>query len=152
MRAHVALHVRELPGGPAVVTPIPFADLAQEAATVTAAKEALRPVLKQRLESLEPVDRLPYAEPPDATLLRVPVEVRVGGKDGEPLGINLGVVAVARRARRGRVLVAWVPVLPKFEILQGDGDVARLAQRVAAGAGTRLKSWTPEYLLNADEP
>src|SRR3954468_19029119 len=104
MRAHVALHVRELPGGPAVVTPIPFAYLAQEAATVAAAKEALRPVLKQRLEALQPAAGLPYAEPPAPTLLRVPVGVPVGGKGGDVLQITVGVVALARVARAKRVL------------------------------------------------
>ena len=83
------------------MTPVQFEDLAHEASTPEAAIEALRPLLKARLEALQPVDRLPFAAPPDATLLRVPVEVAVEGKGGEVLRIDVGVVAVARTARGG---------------------------------------------------
>src|SRR5436190_17969706 len=66
VKAHVLLHVRELPGGPAVVTPIPFVALAYVADTVVAAIDGLRSILSERLMALEAVDRLPFAVERDA--------------------------------------------------------------------------------------
>src|SRR5689334_22160915 len=141
MKAHVVVHVRELPGGPAVVTPVQFNDLSLGAASVAAALDALRPQLQQRLEWLDPVDGLPYATPPDATLLRVPVEVHVGGKKGEPVEITVAVVALARVARGRRVLVARVPAVAGLELLDAGGDVERLVARVAKKVAAQLRSW-----------
>jgi ATP-dependent Clp protease ATP-binding subunit ClpA len=152
VNAYVVLHVRESAGGPVVATPVPFVDLAYEAASLGAAMEGLRPVLAERLEALEPVDRLPFAVPPRATLVRVPVEIEVGGKGGEVVEIVVGVVAITRAARGRPVVVGYVPVLPNFESVGRDGDAERLAERLAPRVGKRLRSWTAASVLNADEP
>jgi hypothetical protein len=152
VKAHVLLHVRELPNGPAVVTPVSFADLACEAATVAAAVDGLQPALRDRLRSLEAVDRLPFAVEPEATLLRVPIEVEVGGKGGEVVEIALGIVAVQRRVRGRAVVVGHVPVVPDFETVSRDGNIERLVARMAPRLAKRLRSWEAVLVLNADEP
>jgi ATP-dependent Clp protease ATP-binding subunit ClpA len=152
VKAHVLLHVRGHPSGPVVVTPVPFVDLAYEAGSVALAVEGLRRVLHERLRSLEAVDRLPYAVAPEATLLRVPVEVEVGGRGGEAVEVTLGVVAVRREVRGKAVLLGYVPVLPQFEALSRDGNVQELVRRTAPRLAKQLRSWSAEAVLNADEP
>ena len=150
VKAYVLLHVRQSPAGPAVVTPLPFAELAYGAASVAEAMEELRPTLKARLEALEPVDRLPFASEPDATLLRLPLEVKTGS--GDTVAITVGVVVVERVVRAKPVLIAYVPVIPNFDVLGADGDIERLATRVAARVEKHLRSWSAGTVLNADEP
>ena len=152
MKAYVALHVRESPAGPAVVTPVPFPELAYQAASVAEAVEGVQPALKARVQSLEPVDRLPFASAPDATLLRVPLDVQVGGKGGETLAITLGVVVIRRVVRGAPVAVAYVPVMPNFEVLSAVGDLEDLTARVARQVAGRMRSWTASGVVNADEP
>jgi ATP-dependent Clp protease ATP-binding subunit ClpA len=152
VKAQVLLHVRVLPNGPAIVTPVSFADLACEAATVAAAVDHLQPSLRDRLGSLEAVDRLPFAVEPEATLLRVPIEVEVGGKGGETVEIALGIVAVQRRVRGRAVVVGHVPVLPDFETVNRDGNVERLITQMTPRLAKRLRSWSAVAVLNADEP
>ena len=110
----------------------------------------LQPALKGRLGALEPVDRIPFASEPDASLLRLPLEVKAGS--GDTVAIMVGVVVVKRVARAKPVLIAYVPVIPNFDVLGGDGDIERLATRVAARVAKRLRSWSAATVLNADEP
>jgi ATP-dependent Clp protease ATP-binding subunit ClpC len=146
------VHVRESPGGTAVVTPIPLAELSCAGDSVAAAERGVKVLLKARLEALEPVDFLPYAAPPEATLLRVPVDVQIGGRSGERVEIAVAVAVVERTVRDRSVLVAYAPVLPKFEVVSRDGDLERLAARLVPRLAARLRSWSAAEVLNADEP
>jgi ATP-dependent Clp protease ATP-binding subunit ClpA len=152
VKAHVLLHVRELPGGPAVVTPIPFVDLAYEADTVVAAIDGLRSTLSERLMVLEAVDRLPFAVEPEASLVRVPIEIELGGRGGDVVEIALGIVGVQRKVQGTTAVVGYVPVLPEFEAVSRDGNVEELVRRMAPRVAKRLRSWTASQVLNADEP
>ena len=153
MKAHVLLHVRELPGGPAVVTPVQFAHLSTEAATVAGAVAALRPKLVDALREIEPVDRLPYASVPVAKLLRIPVSVPRPGKDADTLDIAVGVVMMERVARGQTYLVAYVPMVRRVRAsTRRDGDVDRVLARLTKSVAKNLKSWSTEYVLNTDEP
>jgi ATP-dependent Clp protease ATP-binding subunit ClpA len=152
VKAHVVVHVRAVAGGPVVVTPVPFVDLAFEAPSFEAAVDGLLPMLRGRLESLEPVDRLPFATAANASLSRVPVEVTVGGKGGETIELVVGVVVIAREAGGKPVLVGYAPVLPNVEVIVREGGIARLGERMAQRIANRMRSWRSAEVLNADEP
>jgi ATP-dependent Clp protease ATP-binding subunit ClpA len=152
VKAHVVVHIRESAAGPVVATPIPFATLAYEAESVAAAIDGVRPALAEELLALDAVDRLPYAEQPSAELLRVPVEVRIGGKRGEKVEIVVGVVVVRRMVGADAVAVAYAPVAPGFEVVARGGDDDRLLSRVTRRLSKRLSGWKAAVVLNADEP
>ncbi len=146
------VHVHATPGGPTVLTPLPFADLALEARGFAQAARALRPILQDRLQSLEPIDRAALAEAADATLLRVPVEVPIDGDAANAVQLTVGLVAVQKTIGSRRVAVGYVPVIADFELVQADGDLEKLVERAIPKIAGRLRSWTAANVLNADEP
>ena len=152
MKAQVLLHVRELPGGPVVVTPVQFVEFAHQADTVADALEWLGRSLPKQLRSLDAVDLLGFATTPDATLLRVPVEVELGGRGGDVVEVTVGIVAVRREVRDGEVAVGYVPVLPDFQAVSRDGNLDELVRRMAPRIAKQLRSWSADLVLNVDEP
>ena len=66
MIARLPIHVRVGTEGDVLATPVPFTDLAFAGSSYEACAEALLPVLRDRIASLDPVDRLPLATPPSA--------------------------------------------------------------------------------------
>ena len=152
MDAYVLAHVREQAGGPVILTPVHFAWLSCEASSVSEAVDELRPRLIEALQELEPVDRLKFREPVAAEILRRPAEVRVGGKGGDSIELQLGLVVVEQTVRGRSALIAFSPLVPNFQVLQRHPDRDRLADKAIAALTKQMRSWTPSAVLAADEP
>ena len=96
--------------------------------------------------------RLPFAVERDASLVRVPIEIELGGRGGDVVEIALGIVVVQRKVQGATAVVGYVLVLPGFEAVSRDGNVEELVRRMAPRVAKRLRSWTASQVLNADEP
>ena len=152
LRARVLAHIRAHPDGPAVVTPVSFAELGFAAASTQAAVEGVRSRLRERLADLDAVDRLALVDAPSGELFRVPVEVRPTKAD-EPIGVELGVVVVSKPIRDRPNWVAYVPVVPGLELVSSRDSGVALAERAAAKAVAVMRKWRqPSAVLAAAEP
>ena len=151
MKASVALHVRE-DEERVLVTPIPFVDLALDAPTLARATALLLPSLEDRIATLEPIDRLPFFAAPDASVHRAVVSFPVAETDGASFEIAIGIVVVRRVVRGRTLMVGYAPAIPGLQLAAADGAVGGLVARVAEASRGRMRSWLPEYVLNADEP
>jgi ATP-dependent Clp protease ATP-binding subunit ClpC len=147
VQARVAIHVR---GTSAVVaTAVEFAEVSCGGPDVETALKALESGVRDHLSTLEPVDRGLFADEPAAELVRLPVAV-APEKGGEKIEIDIGVAVLTRRAKGREVAVAYVPVLPGFQV--ATRDRASLEKQVSTRVEKRLRGWTATQILAADEP
>ena len=146
----ILLHVRAGPRGRLAVTPVDFPWLSRDAADVKSAIALLRPGLLEALKESSAADRVSLEEPPDAELVRVPVDVRLRGQRGETVPITLGVVVRSRVTRGGTLTLVRAPAVSRLELLLHDRE--RLAEEVAARAPAFMGRWSAWSILAADEP
>jgi ATP-dependent Clp protease ATP-binding subunit ClpC len=144
MLARILLHVRILPEGPVVVTPVEFAEIAAEAAD----REAAVRIVERRLSKV-----LRYAPPPirrglldGRTAELDAVEIELGR---EKIHITVGLVVVTRKTSADEVRVVLAPSIPNFELaLPAEADVlAAAAKRLPK----HLKDWSLDLVLGLDE-
>ncbi len=95
-------------------------------------------------------DRVSLEEPPDAELVRVPIDVRLRGQQDATVPITLGVVVRSRVARGHTLTLVRAPAVPRFELLLHDRE--QLAGEVAARAPRFMGRWSARSILAADEP
>ncbi|MDP1849483.1 MAG: AAA family ATPase [Solirubrobacteraceae bacterium] len=143
---HLHLHVRALPGGRFVVTPVPFCDLSEDGAAVEDLKSAVIANVEERLGDMTGSPRAALMMPSQATLDAVEVKV---GKDRGGVALTIGLVVVERATASGARFLVYAPEVPQLVLAVAAREAAREAAR--AKLPELLAHWPPDTLLAADE-
>ena len=151
MLARILVHVRPVEdAGLVVATPVDFPDLSLQAPSVEDALASLTGPVAERMAALEPLDRVSYTDTPPFELVRLPLEISPDKTD-DPIELEIGLVVMCRKTRRGVVYVARAPILPhNFEIVARDASA--IEKRAAKMLRGRLNGWSALNLIAADEP
>src|SRR5439155_10035526 len=107
MPATLLLHVRELPSGRVVVTPVEFPDLSLDADSYDAAVATLRPRLEAQLAGYQGSMRSLVVAPDPAQLDAIEIDVDTDEAGAVPITVAL--VTIVRETTKGRLHVVRAP-------------------------------------------
>jgi ATP-dependent Clp protease ATP-binding subunit ClpC len=144
--AHIHLHVRTLPSGRFIVTPVPFCDLSADGPVYEALKRAVLSNVEKRIAQMRGSPRAALTVRSAATLDAV--EVQVGEGPGA-VTVLVGLVVIERATRSGARFVVYAPEVPDAIAVVASRDAVREAARKELVDD--LGDWSPHPLLAADE-
>ena len=144
--AHLHLHVRTLPGGRYVVTPVPFCDLTADGPAYEELKRAVLSKVAERIGEMTGSPRAALAVRSAATLDTVAVTV---GEGPGAVTLTVGLVVVERTTLSGTRFLVYAPEVPHaIATVEARDAVYEAARSELAGS---LGHWAPDVRVTADE-
>jgi ATP-dependent Clp protease ATP-binding subunit ClpA len=144
MVANLFMHVRSLPGGRVLATPIPFVDLAWDGATEAEARRAAIAASTERLAKVHGSMRAALSEPAVAHLDAIDLTVGDSG-----VKVTIGLVVVRRLTTAGPMRLVFAPEIPRFTL--AVSEAAPLQETVLPKLAEHVADWPDEVLIACDE-
>lgn len=148
MTDELFLHLRRLPSGRVVGTPIPFTDLSVDGDSVEQVRARARDVARSRVDDMDGVSRAALFEESAGDLDSVEVKVS-SGAGSEAVRMTLGVVVLERQTTVGRLYVVYAPGLYRWSVA---ADTREQALKTApASLQEQFTRWSTGDVLALDQ-
>jgi ATP-dependent Clp protease ATP-binding subunit ClpA len=148
MSGEFFLHVRRLPSGRVVGTPIPFTDLSVDGDSVEDVRSRARDAATSRLQEMPGVFRAALFDEVEVQLASARVKVS-SGAGSEVVGITVGLVVVQRSATTGSVYVAYAPGMPRWSVAAESRE--RALSAAAVSLEDEFTHWPPGSAVALDQ-
>ena len=148
MNARLLMHIREHPAGRVIVTPVDFAGLSVDADDLETAMRAAVGRATRQLRRMSGSIRARLADPVDAELDSVTVEI-AKQKGAKPVRVTVALVVAVRETQAGTIYVVSAPELPHVHVAARERDEARTkAQKAIREA---FQHWDLDAVLSCDD-